>query len=164
MLAASISPTNPGPVHPEPITKPSPQQLGDAYRAVLAVQEATYQEISADHRRLYDAYGRLAASADPSLARDRRILQQGARIVARQERGLVVARGVEQIDAYSEKIYVPLGIYTTLDALVKEDRTVGAGLVRSARRSTDAAVRELDALAVRLGGGALEGNSLNIQS
>jgi len=137
------------PTNPEPITQPTPQQLGAAYRDALALQESTDQAIQADHHLLYDAYGHLAATANPSNPRDRRILAKGAAIVARQERGLVVARGVEQLNAVTEKMYIPQRLFTTLPDLVKQDQSVADDIVRSARRSTEAAVRELDALAGR---------------
>lgn len=154
LLAGATSPSNPVPVHPEPITHPTPAQVGAAYRQVVAIQTSTYEGISSAHRQLYQAYDRLAARAHPAVARDRRILQQGAAITDREEQGLVVARGIAQLNAYTDKIYIPQGLYTTLGALVKQDQTTNSDLVRSARRSTDAAIGELDALGGRLGGGA----------
>jgi hypothetical protein len=150
LLAGSTSPTGPVPVHPEPITHPTNKQLGAAYRQILTIQESTYQAISAAHRRLYSAYDRLAALANPSIARDRRILQQGADLTARAEQGLVIARGLAHLDAYTDKIYIPQGLYTTLGSLVKTAQTNGNNLARSARRGTDTAIRQLDALAARL--------------
>jgi hypothetical protein len=151
LLAVATSPTSPVPVHPEPITDPTNEQLGAAYRQILTIQESTYQGISSAHRRLYAAYGHLAALANPAVARDRRILQQGADLTARAEQGLVVARGVEDQTANMDKIYIPNNLFLSgLDAFVREAQTTGSNLVRSARRSTDAVVRQLDALAARL--------------
>jgi hypothetical protein len=149
-LAVATSATSPVPIHPEPITHPTNKQLGAAYQQILTIQESTYQGISAAHRRLYDAYGHLAALADPAIARDRRILQQGADLNARAEQGLVVARGIEESTASKDKFYIPLGLYTNLAIFVRGAQTTGSDLVRSARRSTDAAIHQLDALAARL--------------
>jgi hypothetical protein len=154
LLAVATSPTIPVPVHPEPITHPTNEQLGAAYRQILTIQENTYQAISAAHRRLYAAYGHLAALANPAVARDRRVLQQGTDLTARTEQGLVVARGLAQREAYTDKIYIPQGLYTTLGSLVKTAQTAGNDLVRSARRGTDAAIAQLGALAAHLDGHA----------
>ena len=81
LLAGSNSPINPVPVHPQPIGTPTPKQLGAAYHQVEAIQVETLQALSAAHRRLYAAFDRLAARANPEVARDRRILQQGADII-----------------------------------------------------------------------------------
>jgi hypothetical protein len=150
LLAGSNSPTNPVPIHPEPIGAPTPKQLGAAYHQVEAIQAGTLLELSAAHRRLYAAFDQLAARANPAIARDRRILQQGADLTARAEQGLVVARGVEDLSAYTDKIYIPQHLFTTLGALVRQAQTTGSNLVRSARRSTDAVIHKLDALAAGL--------------
>jgi hypothetical protein len=152
LLAVATSPNSH--VHSEPITHPTNEQLGAAYRQILTIQENTYQVISAAHRRLYAAYGHLAALANPAVAHDRRILQQGADLTARTEQGLVVARGIAQLNAYTDKIYIPQALYTTLGSLVKTAQTNGNNIVRSARRSTDAAIGQLDALAAHLVGDA----------
>ena len=116
----------------------------------MAIQAKTLQELGAAHRRLYHAYDQLAARANPAIARDRRILQQGADLPADAEQGLVVARGVEDRTAYTDKIYIPQHLFTTLGALVRQARTTGSNLVRSARRGTDAVIHKLNALGARL--------------
>jgi hypothetical protein len=153
LLAGSNSPTNPVPDHPQPIGTPTPNQLGAAYRQVEAIQVETFQALGAAHRRLYAAFDRLAARANPEVARDRRILQQGAGITSRAEQGLVVARGVEDQAASTDKIYIPQGLYTTLGSLVRQARTTGSNLVRSANRSTDAVIHRLQRLGGQLVGG-----------
>lgn len=150
LLAGGHSPTSPVPIHPEPIGKPTPQQLGAAYRQILDLQTSTLVELSAAHRRLYHAYDQLAARAHPAVAGDRRILQQGLDLRAGAEQGLVVARGIEDLNAYTDKIYIPQGLYTTLGDLVQQAQTTAANLVRSAQRGTGAAIRKLDALAAGL--------------
>lgn len=150
LLAAPTSPSSPVPVHPEPVSKPTPQQVGAAYREVVAIQSGTLRAISAAHRQLYAAYDELAARANPNIGRDRIIRQQAADLTLREEQGLMAARGVAELDAYTDKLYIPLGLYTSLPSFVKQDQATGANLDRSARRSVDAAVRELDALRVQL--------------
>jgi hypothetical protein len=154
LLAAGNSPTNPVPVHPEPVGTPSPKQLGDAYHQVEAIQASTLQALSAAHRRLYGAYDQFAARANPAVARDRAILQQGAELKSRAEQGLVVARGIEDQAANTDKIYIPQRLFTTLGSLVQQAQTTGANLARSARRSTDAVIQSLDVLGGQLVGTA----------
>jgi hypothetical protein len=155
LLAGSNSPTNPVPIHPEPIGKPTPRQLGAAYHQIEAIQAEILQAISAAHRRLYAAYGQLAARANPAVGHDRRILQQGADLTARQEQGLVVARGVEDQAANTDKIYIPNDLLPSgLGAFVKQSQTTGSNLARSARRSTDAVIHKLNTLTEQLVDGA----------
>jgi hypothetical protein len=151
LLSLAHSPSNPVPIGPHPIS-PSPQQLGAAYQHVVAIQAGTNQAIGADHRRLYAAYDALAARANHAVAQDRVVLQQGMELRAGEEQGLVRARGVADLTAYTDKIYIPNGLYVTLKELVAEARTTGANIARSAGRSTDAAIHELDALGARLAG------------
>lgn len=146
LLAAGNSPTSPVPIHPEPITQPTPQQLGAAYHQILAIQANTLQQLSAAHRRLYGAYGQLAARANPAVARDRRILQHGATLTAVAERGLVTARGVATMAADADKIDITQQLFTTLGALVRQAKVTSANLIRSAQRGTDAVIHELNTL------------------
>jgi hypothetical protein len=150
LLAGSNSPTNPVPIHPETVGSPTPQQLGAAYQQILAIQADTLVQLSAAHRRLYAAYNQLAARANPAIARDQRILQQGADLTARAEQGLVVARGIEDQSASTDKIYIPQHLFTTLGALVQQAQTTSSNLVRSARRGTDAVLHKLNALGAQL--------------
>jgi hypothetical protein len=152
LLAGSSSPTNPVPVHPEPITSPTPQQLGDAYRQILAIQASTLDGLGAAHRRLDAAYDDFAARANPAVARDRRILQQGTDLKASAEQGLAVARGVEDQAASTDKIYIPQHLFISLDTLVRQARRTGSNLVRSANRATDAVIHKLDTLGGKLAG------------
>jgi hypothetical protein len=151
LLTGSDLPINPVPIRPDAIETPTPRQLGAAYHQVEAIQAETLQAISAAHRRLYAAFDQLAARANPAVGRDRRILQQAADITARAEQGLVVARGVENQSANTDKIYIPNGLIPSgLGTFVKQAQTTGSNLARSARRGTDAAIRELDILGAHL--------------
>ncbi len=152
LLAGSNSPTNPVPIHPEPIGTPTPRQLGAAYHQVEAIQANTLQALNAAHRRLYAAYDQLAARANSAVGRDRRILQQAADITARAEQGLVVARGVENQATTRAEIYIPNHLFTRLDNFVRQAQTTGSNLARSADRSTDAVIHELNRLGTRLSG------------
>jgi hypothetical protein len=144
------SPGNPVPVHPEPIGSPTPQQLGAAYHQVLIIQAHTFQELSAAHRRLYAAYDQLAARANPAIARDRRILQQGKDLRAGAEHGLVVARGVDQSSVNTNKIYIPQHLFTSLSDLLQQAQTTSSNLIRSARRGTNAVIHKLNILSSQL--------------
>jgi hypothetical protein len=151
LLAAGNSPSSPVPIHPEPITQPTPQQLGAAYRQILAIQANTLQELGAAHRRLFGAYDQLAARANPAVARDRSILGRGAQLRDDAERGLVVARGVETLTAYTDKIDIPERLFTTtLGGLVRQAKVTSANLIRSAQRGTGAVIHKLNALAAGL--------------
>jgi hypothetical protein len=150
LLDGSSSPTNPVPIHPEPIGTPTPKQLGAAYRQVEAIQAQTLQAISTAHRRLYAAFDEVVARANPAVGRDWRILQQAAGMTAHAEEGLVVARGVEDQAANTDKIYIPNHLFTSLGSLVRQAQTTGSNLARSARRGTDAVIHELDILGAHL--------------
>ncbi len=120
MLAGSTSPTNPVPISPEPVGPPTNQQLSAAYHRVEAIQARTLQALGASYRRVQAAAAQLEARADHAKARDRAILQLGADIASRQEQGLDVARGVEDKTANTDKIYIPNGLFTTLQELVEQ--------------------------------------------
>lgn len=146
LLAGSTSPTNPVPIHPEPVGTPTPQQLGAAYRQVVAIQANTLKSLGVEYRRVEAAAAQVAAGADHAIPRDRRIAEVGAAIASHAEEGLDIARGVEDQSANTDKIYIPNGLFTTLGQLVEQARTTGSNLTRSARRSTDAVVHKLNAL------------------
>jgi hypothetical protein len=152
-MAAGNSPTNPVPIHPEPVGQPTPQQLGAAYQQILVIQADTFQQLSAAHRRLYHAYDQLAARANPAVARDRRILDRGGQLRDDAERGLVVARGDETRTAYTDKIYIPQHLFTTLGELVRQAKVTSVNLIRSAQRGTNGVIRKLDILSNGLGPG-----------
>jgi hypothetical protein len=154
MLAGPSLPTNPVPIHPEPITQPTPQQLGAAYHQVDALQSRTLQAIAAEHRRLYAAYDGFAAQANLSVAHDRRVLQQGTALKAGAEQGLVVARGLANATANTDKIYIPERLFTTLNSLVEQARATNADIARSARRATEAVIGRLNELSGQFAGAA----------
>ena len=157
----------------KPAETASPQQLGAAYQQVVAIETATllslgesYREVQAPVRE----FARKAAAAIDELntdlthansrhetgviaaaiARDRHLLNQGGADVARVEQGLDVARGLADQQASTDKIYIPNGLYTNLATLVKQDRSTGAAISRSGRRSTNALVRQLGRLGEQL--------------
>ena len=151
MLLAGASPLkNPVPVSPEPIGAPSPQQLGVAYHQVEAIQAHTLHALGVAYRQVEAASAQLAARANHDVGRDRHIVQVGADIASRATQGLDVARGVEDQATNTDKIYIPLHLFTTLGTLVKEAQVLGSELTRSAHRSTDAAVHKLNTLGDRL--------------
>jgi hypothetical protein len=151
LLTGPTSPTNPVSIQPEPIDTPTPQQLGATYREIVAIQASTLQGLSAAHRRLYAAFDQFAARVNPTIARDRLILQQGVDLTSRTEQGLVIAQGVEGQTASQAKIYLVNGLYPSgLKVFVRQARTTGSDLVRSAQRSTNAVVQKLNALGDQL--------------
>jgi hypothetical protein len=147
----------------------TPQQLGAAYHEVEGIQATTleslgtsYREVEAAGTRLAGrtaiAIGRLNGELSPvtsrkqagaivaAIRRDRHILNQGGAHTARVEQGLEVARGLVDQQATTDKIYIPNRLFTTLDLLVREDRSTCADIARSGWRSANALVRKLDAL------------------
>jgi hypothetical protein len=173
LLLAGASQTNPLPAIAQPAETASPQQLGAAYQQVVAIQTATLQSLGNSYREVQAAgvqFARKAAAAIDELnadltnaksrheagvivtaiARDRHLLNQGGADVARVEEGLDVARGLADQQASTDKIYIPNGLYTNLATLVQQDRSTGAAISRSGRRSTNALVRQLGRLGDRL--------------
>lgn len=169
LLLAGTSPTNPVPIRTKPTGTPTPQQLGAAYRQVVAIQTTTLQSLSDSHREVAAAAaqfaGRTAVTIDElsaelshannphqaaaiatAIRRDRQILNLGEAAAARAEQGLDVARGIAIQQATTDKIYIPNGLYTTLTELVQQDRSTGAAISRSGRRSANALVRKLNEL------------------
>ena len=81
---------------------------------------------------------------------DRHLLNQGGADVVRVEQGLDVARGLADQQANTDTTYIPNGLFTNLETLVKQDRSTGAAISRSGRRSTTALVRKLSRLGEQL--------------
>lgn len=154
LLAVSSSPSNPIPGPVEPVTQPTPAQLGAAYRQVLAIQAATWQGLDAAHQQLAAAFDHFAALANPSVPRDRLLLRLGSALTAAAARGLAIARGIANSDAYADTIDIPQHLFTTPGQLVQQYQTTGSSLVRSARRGTGSAIHALDLLAAQLSDGA----------
>ncbi len=180
-LLASFSPTQLVPVH-QPVVTPAPQQVGAAYRQVVAIQTTTLQSLGESYRAVEAAgtqlASRTAAAIDglnaelgqvPSrhqvaaiaagIRRDRHLLNQGGAEVSRTEQGLDVSLGLADKQANTDKIYIPNGLYTTLKELVQEDRSMGVAISRSGRRAADKLVRKLDALGDQLVANAQESPS-----
>ena len=147
-LLAGTSPTNPVPIGPKPTGPPTPQELGAAYNQVLAIQAETLQSLGDSDRSVEAAGARLASrtavaidgltdrlstATSPKQAntiaaairRDRHLLNLGGAHAAKVEQGLDVARGVEDQQTNTDKIYIPNGLFTTLTLLVKEAETEG---------------------------------------
>jgi len=165
VVLSGISPANLIPISPQPVAPPSPRQLGAAYREVLAIQTTTLQSLGGSYRDVQAAAARFAGRAVAAIdgltaehnlhnfvmiQRDQRTFNQGGAIVAREEQGLDIARGVEDQTANTDKIYIPIGLYTTLEDLVQQSRSEGAGLARSGRRSANAVIVKLNELGDQL--------------
>jgi hypothetical protein len=147
LLTGSSSPSNPVPIGPDPTGPPTPQQLGAAYRQVVAIQATTLQALSAAHRRVEAAATQLAARANDAITRDSRIVQVGADITSQAEQGLDIALGIEAQAANTDKIYIPNGLYPHgLGNLVKTAQTLSQQIIDSAGRSTEAVVHKLNTL------------------
>jgi hypothetical protein len=172
-LLANTSPTNPAPIGPKPTGPPTPQELGAAYHQVLAIQAETLQSLGDSDRSVEDAGARLASrtalaidgltaelskATSPKQAnaiagairRDRHLLNLGGAHAAKVEQGLDVARGLEDQQTNTDKIYIPNGLFTTLPLLVKEAQSEGAAIARSGRRSADAVIPKLNYLGDQL--------------
>lgn len=173
LLLAGILPTNRMALVPEPADSPTPRQLGAAYQQVVAIQTMTLQSLGDSYREVQTAGAQLASrtaaaidelNADLSqvksqheadaiaaaIRRDRQILTVGTVRAARVEQGLVVARGIADQQANTDKIYIPNGLFTTLTELVRQDRSTGTAISRSGRRSANALVRKLNGLGDQL--------------
>ena len=110
LLLAGTSPTNPVPIRTKPTGTPTPQQLGAAYRQVVAIQTTTLQSLSDSHREVAAAAaqfaGRTAVTIDElsaelshandphqaaaiatAIRRDRQILNLGEAAAARTRAG-----------------------------------------------------------------------------
>jgi hypothetical protein len=153
LLAGSASPTNPVLTSPEPIGAPTPRQLGAAYREIEAIQARTLRALGDDYGRLQAAAAQLAARANHTIARDRRIAQVGADVASQAAQGLDIARGIEDQAANEDKIYIPNGLYPNgLGNLVKAAQTLGQEITNSAGRSTDVVIHKLKTLCKQLSG------------
>jgi hypothetical protein len=151
LLAGSSSTTNPVPINPDAVDGPTPQQLGAAYRQVVEIQTTTLRALGTDSRRVDTAAAQVAARADHSIARDRRIAQVGAAIASDAQQGLDVARGVEDQNATKNKIYIPNRLFLFgLKAFIQSAQTLGTILVGDARHSTNVVVHKLNALDAQL--------------
>lgn len=152
MLTGSSSPTDVIPVSPPPIGTETPAQLAAAYRQVVAIETDTLSALGDAYRRVESAAAPIAARANHAVAHDRRIAQVAAAIATQAEQGLDISRGLEDYAASTYKFYIPNRIFSTLGEITSEAQTLSTELIRSARRSTDAAVHKLDALDEKLAG------------
>jgi len=172
LLLAGASAANAAPIGPNPTGIP-PRQLGAAYQQVVSIQATTLQSLGDSYREVQAAGAQLASrsaiaidelNADLSQVKsqrqadaigaairwDRKLLNLGGADAARVERGLVVARGIANLQAYTYKTDIPNGLFRTLADLVGEDRSTGNAICRSGRRSANALIRELDELGDQL--------------
>jgi hypothetical protein len=174
LLLAGPSPTNPVPVAPRPTgAKSTPQELGAAYAQVVTIQATTLQSLGNSDRQVEAAGARLASrtavaidglSAElgtakgqqqagaiaTAIRRDRHILNLGGAHADEVEQGLETARQVEDQETNTAKIYIPIGLFTTLSELVEEAQTEGTALARSGRRSAEAVIPKLNYLGDQL--------------
>ena len=165
--------TNLPPSVAQPAASPSSQQLGAAYQQVVAIQTATLQSLGNSYREVQAAAAQFAGRASAAIdelnakltnahnrheanaitaasRRDRHLLNVGGADVASVEQGLDVARGLADQQANTDKIYIPNSLFTNLATFVQQDRSTGAAISRSGRRSTNALVRKLSRLADQL--------------
>ncbi len=173
LVLAGAAPTNPVPIGAKPDGTATPHQLSVAYQQVVAVQTVTLQSLGDSYLEVQAARAEFASrtavaidklSADLSQAksrhetkaivaaigRDRDLLDLGGADVARLEQGLDVARGLADQQANTDKIYIPIGVFTNLAELVRQDQSTGMAISRSGRRSENALVRELNKLGDQL--------------
>ena len=88
---------------------------------------------------------RVSAIAD-AIRHDRHILDVGGSHVTRVEQGLEKARGLADKQATTDQIYIPNHLFTTLTQLVRQDRSTGADITRSGRRSANSLAHNLNVL------------------
>ena len=159
LLAAGTTPTE----------TPTQPQLGAAYQEVVAIQTATLQALSDSHREVQAATAQFAsgtaaaidqlnaelshvknrgqaAAIATAIRRDRHIFNVGVGDADHVEQGLDVAQGVADQQANTDKIYIPIRVFTSLTELVRQDRSTGEAIARSGQRSANVLVRKLDAL------------------
>jgi hypothetical protein len=166
LLLAGTLPASLTPTVAQLAASPSSQQLGAAYQQVVAIQTATLQSLGNSYREVQAAGEQLARRAATAIdelnadlshvnsrheantiaaanRRNRHLLNLGAADVNQVEQGLDVAGGVADQQANTDTIYIPNGLFTNLTTLVRQDRSTGAAISRSGRRSTNALIRKL---------------------
>lgn len=160
---------NPVPIGPESTGNPTPQQLGAAYRQVVAIQTATLLSLGDSYREVQAAGAQLAnrtataideLKADliqvqnrrqahaiaRAIGRDLCLLNRGGAQAASVEHGLDVARGIADAQANTDEIDIPNHLFTSLTELVRGDQSTGTAIAQSGQRSAEALVRELTGL------------------
>ena len=173
LVLSGVSPTNPVPVALGSVANPDPgpsglafqqvvvsqtttlQSLGDSYREVQAVgaQFARRGAVAIDslNAELSQSQSRHDADAISSaIRRDRDLFGLGEAAVTHETKGLNVDRGLEDQQAASAEIDIVNGAFTKLSKLVQPDQSTGIDISRSAKRSTNAIVSELDKLGDQL--------------
>jgi hypothetical protein len=173
LVLAGVSPTNPVPVAAEFVANPNPGPSALAFQQVVKSETTTLQSLGDSFREVQAAGAQFARSAavaidslnaelsqSPSrhgtpaitsaIRRDRDLFGLGEAAVTHETKGLNVDRGLEDSEAASTKVDIVNGAFTKLSALVQPDQITGTDLSRSARRSTNALVRELDKLGDQL--------------
>jgi hypothetical protein len=170
---SATSPTNPGPIGPQPGSTPSPHALGAAYQQVVTIQAVALRSLGEDSvevqaaakqfasrgtvaidklkAELGQGQGQHDASAiAAAIRRDRHLLDLGGAAATREEQGLDRARGLANQQAYTDKIDITNTLFTSLTELVRQNQSTGAAIIRSGQRSTNALVQKLDKLGDQL--------------
>ena len=173
IVMAGISPASPALVGRKAGGAPNAHQLGAAYQQVVAIQTTTLQSLGDSFREVQAAdaqfASRTAIAIDKlnaelrqsksrhnahaivaAIRRDRHLFGLGEADVARQERGLDVARGLAVQQANTDKTDIPNSLFTNLAELVQQNQSTGIAIARSGRRSKNALVRELNQLGNQL--------------
>jgi hypothetical protein len=171
LVLTGTSPTNLVPIGPKPDGAPNLRPARVAYQQVVAVQSTTLQSLGDSYREVQAAGAQFASrvivaidqlnavlrqnqhEADAiaaAIGRDRGLLDLGGADVAREERGLDVARGLADQQANSDNIDITDGLFTNFTKLVQQDQSTGTAIARTGRRSEHALVRELNKLGDKL--------------
>jgi hypothetical protein len=173
LVLAGVAPTNLVPVGPESVGNPNPGPSGLAFQQVVDSQTTTLQSLGDSYREVQAAgaqFARRAAVAinglnaelsqsqsrhdtdaiTSAIRRDRDLFGLGEAAVTHETKGLNVDRGLEDQQAASAEVDIVNGAFTKLSQLVQPDQSTGIDISRSAGRSTNALVRELDKLGDQL--------------
>jgi hypothetical protein len=173
LVLAGVSPANPVPVGPESVGNPDPGPSGLAFQQAVDSQTTTLQSLGASVREVQAAGGQLARGAavaidglkaelsqsqsrhdthaiTSAIRRNHDLVGLGAAAVGHETKGLNVDRGLEDQEATNAEVDIVNGAFTKLSQLVQPDQSTGTDISRSAQRSTNALVRELNKLGDQL--------------
>jgi hypothetical protein len=173
LVLAGVAPANPALVRPDSVANPNPGPSGLAFQQVVESQTTTLQSLGDSVREVQAAGSQFAHSADVAIAslkaelsqspsrhdthainsairRDRDLVGLGEAAATHETKGLDVDRGLEDSEAASAEVDIVNGAFTKLSALVQPDQSTGTDISRSAKRSTNAIVSEIDKLGDQL--------------
>jgi hypothetical protein len=159
----------------------SPEELGAAYREVVANQSTTLSALGDAFRRVQNASSQfelrvqnaigglavaIAAARRDRMAiaayvraydRDLQILGRGTAIAGEAEQGLQVALGVEDQAVITAETDITNGLFTSLPLVVGTTTATGNALARAGRERADAVVQGLAVLGSQLSGATATG-------